>query len=108
MEKFGLNKTTIHSINSVFESHPNIERSLIYGSRAKGNFRTGSDIDLTLFGEKLTLSELLKIENELDDLMLPYKIDISIFHKIESRNLTDHIQRIGKEFYSLTQPVDKR
>ena len=66
------------------------------------------DIDLTLFGEKLTLSELLKIENELDDLMLPYKIDISIFHKIESRNLTDHIQRIGKEFYSLTQPVDKR
>jgi predicted nucleotidyltransferase len=108
MEKFGLKRTTIDSINSVFENHPNIEKSMIYGSRAKGNFRIGSDIDLTLFGDKITLSELLEIENELDDLMLPYKIDISIFHKIESENLTDHILRIGKEFYSAQLPVEKK
>lgn len=107
MEKFGLKKETIQSINSVFENHPNIEKSILYGSRAKGNFKTGSDIDLTLFGKKLTLSELLKIENELDDLMLPYKIDLSIFHKIENENLADHIRRIGKEFYSSIQPLEK-
>lgn len=107
MEKFGLKENTIKSINSVFESHPNIEKSILYGSRAKGNFRTGSDIDITLVGENLILSELLEIENELDDLLLPYKIDISIFHTIENENLTDHIIRIGKEFYSSQLPIEK-
>ena len=100
MEKFGLKKSTIQSITSIFEKHPNIEKCVLYGSRAKGNFRPGSDIDLTLFGEKLTLSELLEIENELDDLLLSYKIDLSILHKIENEALLDHIKRIGEEFYN--------
>jgi len=95
----GLKAATIKKINTVFSSHPNISQVLLYGSRAKGNFRTGSDIDLTIKGEQLTLSELTNIEIELDDLLLPHKIDLSLFHKIEEPDLIDHIQRLGLTFY---------
>ena len=96
---YGLKDTHIHKIQSVFAQYGNIEKAILYGSRAKGNYRTGSDIDLTLVGENLDLATLFKIENELDDLLLPYKIDLSIYHKIENKDLTDHIIRVGVVFY---------
>ena len=71
----------------------------MYGSRAKGTFRNGSDIDLTLLGKGLTLSILFAIENDLGDLMLPYKIDLSILQKIEDPDLVGHIERVGVGFY---------
>ena len=97
---FGLSKKTIESINSVFERYPAIEKAIIYGSRVKGNYRDGSDIDLTLKAPSLTTSELLKIENELDDLLLPYKIDLSLFHQLSEQDILDHIERVGVVFYS--------
>lgn len=95
----GLKDIHIKKIQSVFANHVNIEKALLYGSRAKGNYRIGSDIDLALLGKNLNLSELLKIENEIDDLLLPYKTDLSIFHKIENHELVDHINRVGQVFY---------
>jgi predicted nucleotidyltransferase len=50
-----------------------IKKVLLYGSRAKGNYKNGSDINLTIDAKSMTLSELLQIENEIDDLFLPYK-----------------------------------
>lgn len=83
----------------MFSAHPHIEQVILYGSRAKGNYRNGSDIDLTIKGEAVTLSQLLKIENELDDLLLPYKIDLSLLHQINDPDLIDHIRRLGIVFY---------
>lgn len=97
--KFGLKQVTIEKICGVFSAHPEIEQVIIYGSRAKGNYRDGSDIDLTIKGEGVSLSQLLKIENELDDLLLPYKIDLSLLHKIDDPDLLDHIRRVGVVFY---------
>ena len=97
--RFGLKESTIDSINAVFADHPQVEQVILYGSRAKGNYRRGSDIDLTIIGEGVTLSELLRIETELDDLLLPYKIDLSLLHKIQDPDLIDHIKRIGAIFY---------
>jgi type I restriction enzyme S subunit len=71
----------------------------LYGSRAKGNYRPNSDIDLTLKCKNVDLSTLFKIETDLDDLLLPYKIDLSIFHKIENQDLIEHINRVGVVFY---------
>lgn len=98
--KFGLKNQTIHAISEVFRMHPQIGVAILYGSRAKGNYRPNSDIDLTLKGENLDLTELLKIENELDDLLLPYKIDLSVYHNIENKDLLDHIDRVGVVFYT--------
>ena len=94
----GLDLSVIEKIRGVFAGYPQIERVLLYGSRAKGNYRAGSDIDLTLIGEQLSMSHLMQIENELDELLLPYKIDLSLLHKIESRELIDHIERVGVVF----------
>jgi uncharacterized protein len=97
--RYGLKEQTIESICGVFARHPLVEKAMLYGSRAMGNFKPGSDIDLTLFGESLTSLELGIIDEELDDLLLPYQIDLSIFHRIENMDLREHIERVGVVFY---------
>ena len=96
---YGLKETTIDSIQGVFGKYPQVEKAILYGSRAKGNYRNGSDIDLTLIGSALDLSLLFKIESALDHLLLPYKIDLSALHQIENQELLDHIGRVGVVFY---------
>lgn len=96
---YGLKDKHIVAINSIFEKYPKIEKAILYGSRAKGNYKNGSDIDITLKGDNLDLNTLIKIKIELDDLLLPYKIDLSIFFKIENPDLIEHINRIGIIFY---------
>ncbi|MFV5695806.1 nucleotidyltransferase domain-containing protein [Flavobacterium sp. LB3P122] len=99
MMKFGLNQETVNKINSVFEKHSEIEKVIIYGSRAKENYRVGSDIDLTLFGNELKYGLLGEINFEIDDLNTPYLFDISIYNQLTSESLKDHINRAGKIFY---------
>ncbi|MBP6387249.1 MAG: nucleotidyltransferase domain-containing protein [Pseudarcicella sp.] len=99
MTHFGLSNITIHKIQSVFENHTEIDSVIIYGSRAKGNYRVGSDIDLTLLGDKLNNTILTKIEQEIDELNTPYLFDISIFDSLKSPDLEAHINRIGQIFY---------
>jgi len=97
--EYGLKPEVIANINRVLAAHPGVEQALLYGSRAKGNYRLGSDIDLCLVGDTLTLTQLLKIENEIDDLLLPYKIDLSLFHTLDNQEFIEHIQRVGVAFY---------
>jgi len=97
-DEFGLNPNSLSALRSLFIRYPQIERVVLYGSRAKGNYRPGSDIDLTLIAPRLSLSDLLKIQNEIDDLLLPYKVDLSLFHQLENADLKDHIKRAGRDF----------
>jgi uncharacterized protein len=99
MSRFGLSSQTIEKIYSVLTDFPLIEKAVLYGSRAKGNFRNGSDIDLTLIGSQLNHTDLMKIEDRIDDLYLAYSFDISLFHQIENKDLIQHIERVGKEFF---------
>lgn len=100
MENSGLTQKEINGIRAVFSKYKPIEEVLIYGSRVMGNFKPASDIDLTLKGENIDLSLLAEIEFDLDDLMLPYKFDISIYNSITNPDFLDHINRMGKEFYN--------
>lgn len=98
--KFGLPRSTIKKIQAVFARYPQVEQVILYGSRAKGTHQTGSDIDLTLVGgENLTIETLYRILEELDDLNLPYSIDLSIYRTIKDVDLIGHIQRVGQIFY---------
>ena len=96
---FGLSPRALDLIRGVLARHPGIDRAIVYGSRAKGNYRTGSDIDLTLDAPRLTFSELLRIDSELDDLMLPYTFDLSLLKQIDNSGLLDHITRVGKPLW---------
>ncbi len=101
--RYGLKEITIQKISAVLARYPQVEKALLYGSRAKGNYKNGSDIDLTLCGrEDLTLSVLYRISDELDDLLLPYTIDLSIFSHISDPDVIEHIQRVGMTFYEKT------
>ena len=102
--KFGLKKETIGKINKVFAEYPQIEEAILYGSRAKGNFKNGSDIDLALKGSKLTLSLVNTISLKIDGLLLPYSFDISIYKQINNPDVIDHIKRNGVVFYSAKKP----
>lgn len=97
--RYGLSDRTLQKIQSVFRHYPQIERAILYGSRATGTYRNGSDIDLTLYGDALTHSVLSRIDTELDDLLLPYTIDLSIFHQIDNPAMVQQIQRVGVNFY---------
>lgn len=97
--KFGLTDIDIAKINDVFAKLPNISKVLIFGSRAKGNFREGSDIDLALFGEALDHELILKLLAEIDDLNLPYLFDICVYDLLDSPNFKEHIDRVGQLFY---------
>ena len=97
--RFGLAEPAIAKIQAAFARFPEIQRAVMYGSRAKGNYRPGSDIDLTLYGERLTPSILEQITAHLDELLLPYTFDLSIFDHIEHVKLRDHIERVGQVFY---------
>ncbi|MCE7070725.1 nucleotidyltransferase domain-containing protein [Dyadobacter sp. CY327] len=96
---YGLSEKTIIAVQNVFRKYPNVEKAILYGSRVKGNFRNGSDIDLVLVGDKLTLSDQFRIETELDDLLLPYRIDLALYHQIENEDLVGHIDRMGMVFF---------
>ncbi len=96
---YGLSAEVLAQIRSVFTHFPAIERVILYGSRAKGTHRPGSDIDLALLGEGLEERTLSRIDSELEHLLLPYTLDLSLFSKLTHPALIEHILRVGKPFY---------
>ena len=104
-QQFGLKPEILEQLATVFRNHPNVEKVLIYGSRSRGNYRNGSDIDMTMIGDKLQWSDLQVIEQEIDDLLLPYKVDLSILSQIDNQELLDHIKRWGKPLALSEKPT---
>jgi len=91
---YGISQNALDKIKAVLFSMQGVEQAVLYGSRAKGNFKEGSDIDLTVKGN-LTYDDLVKMSVNLDDLNLPWKIDISLYSQIKNKDLLDHIDRVG-------------
>lgn len=96
---FGLPDTAIEAICAVFKQHQQIETVVLYGSRAKGTFKNGSDIDLALKGDPIEPSQINRIDNELDELLLPWMFDLTIYADIGNQDLIDHINRVGIILY---------
>lgn len=99
LSKTGLKRETIDQIQNCLSRFPEIDKAVLYGSRAKGTFRRGSDIDLSLLGKKIGSSVISKLDIALDDLMLPYTFDISIYAQIDNDHFKEHIDRVGMIFF---------
>lgn len=93
--KFGLDNMDLENILKIIKSCQKVDSAILFGSRAKGTFSNGSDIDIALKGENIVLNDVLDLLNELDDLLLPYKFDLVIFDRIEEVELKEHINRVG-------------
>lgn len=98
-DQFGIPPDALNQICDVFRKYPSIQKVVLYGSRAMGNYRLGSDIDLCIESDELEFSELLAIENQIDDLLLPWKIDLLAKNKIDNPDLLQHINRVGIIIY---------
>jgi predicted nucleotidyltransferase len=97
----GLPARTLHTIDDILLKYDGVERAVLYGSRAKGNYRRASDIDITL----ITVGDfprtgLLHIHRDFDESSMPYKVDVSLYDHIENASLRDHIKHRGKVLYT--------
>ncbi len=96
----GLPEAALEKIRAVFLRYPEIEQAILYGSRAKGTYRPGSDIDIVLRGGTgLDLAALKRIMNDVDDLLLPYSVDLSVLSDLKEPALLEHIERVGVPVY---------
>lgn len=98
--KYGLSDTVIQELQAVFRKHSFVERVILFGSRAKGNYHAGSDIDLAVVASGMTYSQLLTISTDIDDLNLLYKVDLLDYNRNIGTPIGEHIDRVGKVFYS--------
>ncbi|MFM7769621.1 MAG: nucleotidyltransferase family protein [Bacteroidota bacterium] len=87
----GLSDKSLQAIANVVYSNERVREAKIFGSRAIGTFREGSDIDICLIGDELTLTDLNRISTELDELNIPEMIDLVNFRTIKNENLIEHI-----------------
>ena len=95
----GLNPKTIQSLESVFKQFDTIDKVVLYGSRALGTHKPGSDIDLALFGKNVTPDLIASIAILIDDLLLPYTLDLTAYDLIDNLALREHIDRVGLELF---------
>jgi predicted nucleotidyltransferase len=98
---FGLLDTDVEAIAAVLRQEPRVEKAFIFGSRAKGSFRNGSDVDLALKGEELDFDTISRISYQLNEEMaMPYQFDVLNYHTVKEPALIEHIDRVGVAFYS--------
>ena len=93
----GLNAKHRDSINRVLAKHSKIDRVVLFGSRAMGTFNATSDVDLAIYGD-LSMKDQARISMELDELSIPYKVDLVRMKTVSSTALLEHIKEYGKEF----------
>ena len=99
--QYGLSEKTHNTLNAIFKKYSGIKQVILYGSRAKGKYRTGSDIDISLKTDSsFTRDKFLLISRDFDDSDMPYFVDVSIYDKISNHDLKAHIDRAGKVLYS--------
>lgn len=97
MALYGLEDNELSMLKSAISSVKGVEKAILYGSRAKGCNKPFSDIDISLVGKDLSINDLLHLHTTIDDLSLPYEIDLNIFDRITNEKLKEHIIRCGIE-----------
>lgn len=97
--KFGLTDRDISTLTEILRKHTTVADVVVFGSRAKGTFKPGSDIDLAVMNDGVNDAEILNIKNDLEESSLPYLVDILNYPKIKTPDLISHITRVGISFY---------
>lgn len=95
----GLSEITIDCVTQVLARFPRVEKALLFGSRAKGTHKPGSDIDLALAGPDLDWRTLGRIYSEFDDTKLPYHFSLVLLNGRIDVDVAAHIRRVGIPIY---------
>lgn len=101
MEQFGIDESIIEDIVNVIRKYKEVTKAVIFGSRARGDYKKASDIDIALFGDNLTNTINTKIFFEIDELYMPYKVDLINFNTLGKENkIRENILKEGVEIYA--------
>lgn len=98
LSQFGIPNALLQKMSETFSKYPDIQKVTLFGSRATGNFRNGSDIDLSISTQKPDLIATLRIE--LDDLNSPYLIDLVDENNLTNQALLKQIRESGVVIYA--------
>lgn len=90
----GLSGDKVHAIREILRD-PRVQRVVLFGSRAKGNYRAGSDIDLAVCGDRLSATDILRLRAELEEALFPWAVDLVHWTESLSPELAEHIRRVG-------------
>jgi uncharacterized protein len=101
----GIEALYANRILSLFQLLPPGTEVILFGSRAKGNFREGSDIDIAIKSKNLSQADIEVLRNQYENLFLPWKLDLVLYSSIEEPALREHIDRIGKQLRGIGSPV---
>lgn len=101
MENFGLNTREWTVLHEIFRQYPEIRTVFIFGSRAHGKWKTGSDIDLAIMNQ-VSDETLQQLRSDFEESNLPYFVDILDYTKLKNELLMEHIDREGQLFYAFT------
>ncbi len=96
---FGLTDRDIKTLQDIFKKHPDVQKVFIFGSRAKGTYKPGSDVDLAIMNEGVKDTFIREMESDFEDSSLPYTVDLVNYHTIKHPELKNHIDRVGLPFY---------
>ncbi len=97
----GISEGSMNMITNVMQSRKEIEKAIIFGSRAIGNYKKGSDVDIAICGDSITLDIVSEVSVKLnEELPLPYYFDILHYGSIKHKSLKKHIDDLGKVFYA--------
>lgn len=105
---FGLPETTLRTLREVLKQYPAVEKAVIYGSRAKGTYKRGSDIDLALLGQALDYRMLADIAEAFEESFIPYTVDLCWLDRLEHAALREHIDRVGQVLYEKPAAVHNK
>jgi|AntRauTorckE6833_2_1112554.scaffolds.fasta_scaffold00789_5 predicted nucleotidyltransferase len=97
---YGLTDRDLQTITDIFTRYPQIKTVQLFGSRAKGTFHPGSDIDLAIMNKDVPQKIMLQLKSEFSESSLPYFVDLVYYPEIESDALREHIERVGVLIYS--------
>jgi predicted nucleotidyltransferase len=100
MNTYGVKPESFRLMMESFRKYPQIREVVLFGSRAKGTYHTGSDIDLAIKGDRPMPDVALDLQTMLnEELPIPYMVDVVDYHSLSHQNLIDHIDRVGIRIY---------
>ncbi|MGL5545844.1 MAG: nucleotidyltransferase domain-containing protein [Tannerellaceae bacterium] len=99
MNRFGIKEEELCSLKNLFASTAEVEKVILFGSRAKGNYKPYSDLDIVLCGEDVSSTVLGNLFMDIDDLLMPYKIDLLLYNRITNEALKHEIETFGVVIY---------
>ena len=104
--RFGLTERDMETFRSVFKNYPEVKYVYLFGSRAKGNYHAGSDVDLAVMNKGVSADRLSKMKWEFEESSLPYIVDLVDYNRLEKQEFIDHINRVGVPFYTRDEKIE--